>query len=363
MPRRSSVARLLALAFLAAPGLKAQQPGEGTVPSTGSCIREATAGSPVERTLLILLATRDTSVETLLRPLLVAADDSSALGTGAPKRCATVWSALSGRGWYNTGYARPDRDGAVWQGRGLTLSLTGGAMWKRGALEVALRPLAFASENRPFLPAGFPAPAPGDFRDPANGNFIDLPYRFGRGVYATVDPGESYVRARHRRSAIGFTTESQHWGPGYFYPLLIATDGRGVPRAFVETREADIWIGRATAHWEVGFLEASPFSQLAPGNRSRISSAAVGTFSPRGMRGFEIGGARYFHVRREPNTLSWSTATLPFSGLLKNQDARTRRWGASTSSPASSFGSRPWRQGSRCTASCCATITTWTSAT
>lgn len=318
----SCVAALGALGCLLTFRLEAQQPEAGSVPLTGFCARDATAGSPIERTLLILLATRDTNYSTLLRPLLVDEPHADTVAGIVPEgRCESLWSTVSGRAWYNTSYARPDRDGAVWQGRGLTVSLTGGAEWQRGLLQVALRPLVFASENRSFRPVGFPAPPADDFRDPAIGTTIDLPYRFGRGTYATVDPGESYVRARYRRSTIGVTTESQHWGPGYFYPLLIGTDGRGVPRAYVETRDANIWIGRATAHWEVGLLEASPFTKLEPGNRSRVASAAIGTFSPAGLRGLEIGGARYFHVRREPGSLSWSTATLPFGGLLKNQSS------------------------------------------
>jgi hypothetical protein len=45
----------------------------------------------------------------------------------------------------------------------------------------------------------------------------------------------------------------------------------------------------------------------------------MASFSPRSLAGLEIGGARFFHVRRRPDTDVWTVATLPLSGLLKTQ--------------------------------------------
>lgn len=302
----------------------AQQPGRGLVPLATVCADDATAGSPVERTLLLgsLIIPEQTS--SLLRPLRDADADSIAdflrrrFGSTKDRSCGGMWTRPSLQLWYNSSSSHQDRDGAVWQGRGATVSLTGGIRVRKGPVSLALRPLAFYSENRSFQPR--PAPlAANDFRDPAWGNTIDLPYRFGAGAFGRIDPGESYVRVQWRDAALGVTTASQHWGPAHFYPFMLGTEGPGYPRMFVEARQVSVGLGVATAHWQLGLLEASPYTGLAPGERSRVASAFTASFAPRLFPALEVGGARFFHVRRTPGALSFSTATLPFSGLLKNQ--------------------------------------------
>lgn len=180
-----------------------------------------------------------------------------------------------------------------------------------------MQPIAIFSENRPFEP--YAPTAPGDFREPAWGVGIDLPYRFGSKPYAAVDAGESYARLDLRHLGLGVTTQSQHWGPAHFYPLVLGTEGAGYPRILAEGRQVPLWVGRGTAQWQVGVLEASPYADLPPGERSRISSAFMASISPRGMPGLELGGSRFFHARRTPGSLNWSNATLPFSGIVKSQ--------------------------------------------
>lgn len=72
-----------------------------------------------------------------------------------------------------------------------------------------------------------------------------------------------------------------------------------------------------TARWMVGRLESSTFFTDPPGARSRVMPALVTSFRPRWLEGIELGGTRVFHVRWQAGALTWSIATLPFSGLLK----------------------------------------------
>jgi len=288
------------------------------------CARQATAGSAVERTLLMASLLSPARLWSSIRPLASAEAEAVAkelrnqLGIDPEHGCRGLWNRVVAHAWYNTSASRADRDGAVWQGKGLTMSVTGGLETRRGPVTVALAPLAAYSENRSFAPS--PAPAtPGDYRDPNWGNVIDLPYRFGSRPVARIDPGESFVRVDARHGALSITAQSQQWGPAHFYPLLLGTEGPGYPRVLAETRRLPIWIGRISGQWHIGLLEASTETGLPVGQRSRVASAATASFIPRGFPGLELGGTRLFHVRRSPGALSWSTATLPFSGLLKAQ--------------------------------------------
>lgn len=206
----------------------------------------------------------------------------------------------------------------MWQGRGATVAVTGGfvAAWR--LIESAVRPVAFGSDNQPFVPPTTPVSST-PFADPWWGNEIDVPYRFGNGFVTVVDPGESYVRLRMKRTSLGVTTESQHWGPAHHYPLLLGTQAAGYPRAFIESRSIPVWLGRLTAHWQLGFLEASRYTDLKPGQRSRISSSALVSFQPRGLEALELGAGRFFHIRRIARGIGLENATLPFSGILKSQ--------------------------------------------
>lgn len=304
--------------------LDAQQPESGVAPLSALCVSDATAGSASERTLLIASLLGSERSSSALRPLTEAEEQAVADSLGqqleaAPQRhCDSIWRAPSIHAWYNTSMARPDRDGAVWQGKGLTMSVTAGFTVQRGLIAGAIRPLALFSQDGAYTP--YPAPrGSADFRDPSWGSLIDLPYRFGSRQYRRIEPGESYIRAGNHRAVVGLTTQSQQWGPTNFYPLVLGTEGAGYPRIFSEMRAMPIGIGQLTGQWQMGLLEASGQSQLPTGERSRIASAAMASFTPRGMPGLELGGTRFFHVRRDAGSLSWSTATLPFSGILKNQ--------------------------------------------
>lgn len=304
-----------------AQSLFAQQPVSGATPLGAVCARDATAGSPAERTLLAASLLSPNSYSSLLRPIRRDDANELALTLSAhlkPDKCDGIVAPISMHAWYNSSKAHPDRDGAVWQGRGLTSSITGGMDGRVGRVSAALHPIAWVSENRAYSPTMRPSNAT-DFRDPLYGGGIDLPYRFGTHRYAAIDPGESYLRLDFRRTAVGLTTQSQQWGPAHFYPLTLGTEGPGFPRAFVEARRIPVGIGHATAHWLLGVLEASPFSGLPAGQRSRVASAFTASVSPKLFRGLEVGGARFFHVRKDSQALGWSTATLPFSGLLKSQ--------------------------------------------
>jgi hypothetical protein len=306
--------------------IHAQEPSLSSSPLSALCAELATAGSSVERDLLVAALLVDSTYSTLLRPL--SGDDARGIMLGLARRtgamqtesqCDALLQPASAQLWYNATAARQDRDGGVWQGRGISAALSAGLRVRKGLFTLSLRPLGFASENKAYAPRPEPL-TQDDLRYPFWGRFIDLPYRFGHGAYVRLLPGESFAQLAWKHASLGATTASQHWGPMHLYPLLIGTESQGYPRAFIEAREVAAGGIRLTGHWHVGVLEASPYTTLQPGDRSRVASAFTASVR---AAAFELGAGRFFHLRRTPGALNFTTATLPFSGLLKNRSTDT----------------------------------------
>jgi len=313
--------RAIALAVVVTKVAAAQQPGPGTTPLADLRPQDATAGSPAERTLraLELLAAHPLSIQSdrfsAGRDSLAAAAARSA-GARREPQGIIAWDRPMLRAWVNTGRSRQDRDGPVWQGRGVTVAANAGVVGSWRWVDVAVRPLAFISQNAAFTPLPS-APPQGDFRHPAWGELVDLPYRMGSRAYATWDPGESHVRIGNRIVALGITTATERWGPADRFPLLMGTEAGGFPRAFVNANDLGVGLGRFQARWLFGLLETSGYSGLDPDERSAVGSGLAVSFTPRWLTALEIGGGRFFHVRRYPGNVPWESATWPFSGLVK----------------------------------------------
>ena len=285
---------------------------------------DLTAGSPAENTALLLSLVSAGPPAPAIRPFGSAERREllrAVLGHRRPEQdlpsTAVSWNAWADLEW-NSSWPVPIRDGPVWRGRGVTGITGGGLTYSRGFLDVAIRPIAFWSQNQGFDP---PVPRPpDDYRDPFWGHLIDRPYRFGGHDYSRIDPGESWVRLESHRVALAFSTAGQHWGPAQYFPLLMGTEAGGYPRVSMQLRSLRTPLGTATAEWSVGRLEASPFALEPPGSRSRVMPSLVASFVPAGMSGLEVGGARLFHVRWRAPAIGIKTALLPFKGLLKTGD-------------------------------------------
>lgn len=294
---------------------RAQRPETGLIPLVPICGHDVTAESPAERLLSVLVSQRDVArplIAPMSPPEIAALHDHEPATSGSCSNPALPAEVLI---WYNAGTANTALDGAVWQGRGVTISASAGFARQWSVVSVSIRPQVSFSENRRWTPSGA---SEGDNRNPDWPNDIDFPYRMGNGAYHSVALGESYIRADGKGVGIGVSTASQRWGPARFYPLLIGAEGPGIPRVFVEARSIRTPIGSLSGQWQMGWLEASIDSPLLSGERSRLSPAAILTFSPRGLSALTVGGSRFFHVRRAPGTLGWTTASLPFTGLLKS---------------------------------------------
>lgn len=223
--------------------------------------------------------------------------------------------APQGHVFYNSAFPYGTNNGAVWAGRGLTTAIQLGFAARYGPLSVTVAPLAFRAENNAFelFPdtgvAGIPI---------ANGrspDVIDLPQRFGDGPYTRIDPGQSTLRLDLPLLALGVSTANQHWGPAREHPILLGNNAAGFLHGFAGTSESlNLWVGKVHGRVVWGRLEQSGQSPVVGHGSRRFMSGIVGVFTPRGLDGLELGGARFFHE-------AWPAEGLSAEGLLKPVEA------------------------------------------
>ena len=155
------------------------------------------------------------------------------------------WVAPGASVRYNSTFPYGFNDGPIWAGRGVTAAAQAGVALRWGVLSVTVAPMAFLAQNAPF-----PLMANGEtgtlaYGDGALPEQIDLPQRFGGGVYPRVDPGQSTARLDWGALAFGVTTANQYWGPATEFPYILGNNAAGFPQAFVGTAHPlDLWLLR-----------------------------------------------------------------------------------------------------------------------
>jgi hypothetical protein len=257
------------------------------------------------------------------------------------------------RGWWvvrpgaalvgNSGYPWGVTDGPVWSGRGVTVVGSGGVAAQWRGLSAQLAPVAWWTQNAAYaaLPAAL-AGASGT-RDYATTG-IDLPQRFGDGPSGRVDPGESWVSLTAKGVTTGVTTAAEWWGPGQFGGNIMGNQGGGFPRAFLGTAHPiPVGIGRVQLRTIAGRLPRSAYTPTpdAPFPH-RLAVGSVGTFSPRGLPGLEVGATRFFHREWPAEGLRLGSLRPLLEPFLKRgiagKDTATSALGAPDNQLASLFG-------------------------
>lgn len=219
----------------------------------------------------------------------------------------------------NSTFPYGNNDGPVWAGRGLTTAVSAGFSLRSGPLSLTVAPIALWAQNASFalMPNGWTGPR--SFADGANPNTIDLPQRFGDGAVARIDPGQSTLRLDLPVVAVGISTANQAWGPAGEYPLLLGNNAAGFPHLFLGTSAPlNVGIGRVHGRIVWGRLDQSEYSPVQGEEDRRFMSGLVALFSPAGLDGLEIGGARFFHTPWPEDGLELGNFTKPLEGLLKS---------------------------------------------
>jgi hypothetical protein len=217
---------------------------------------------------------------------------------------------------YNSAFPYGFNDGAIWAGRGVTGAVQAGVGGHIGPLSFSLEPIVFRAQNSTFSLLANGQSGKFAFDDGTNPKTIDLPQRFGNGAYQRIDPGQSTIRLDVPWVAVGVSTANDHWGPAIDNPLVLGNNAAGFPHVFFGTSEpVNIFIGRVQARVEYGRLSQSPYAFPSDSETRRFASGLVATFSPRGVPGLDIGGARFFHTIWPDSGFTSHDFLRPIEGL------------------------------------------------
>jgi hypothetical protein len=199
---------------------------------------------------------------------------------------------------FNGGFPHGYNDGAIWSGRGATVSASVGVFFARGPLAISFAPIAFAAQNASFAlrPNGHGGAL--SYANWRSADYIDLPQRFGNEPYVRFDGGQSEARVDLKGIALGVSTANQFWGPAQEHPIILGNNAAGIPRVFLGTsRPANLSrVGRfhGQAFW--GTAGESPYSPTADSRSRRMVSGIIGVYQPAFIQSLELGATRFFHV-------------------------------------------------------------------
>jgi hypothetical protein len=254
---------------------------------------------------------------------------------------------------FNSQFPYGSNDGAIWAGRGATISAEAGFYADVGPISITLSPIIFRAENEAF-PLAF-SPLPCGCGAPLYGGVVDRPQRFGNRPYQRLDPGQSTIRVDLLGLAAGFTTADEGWGPSAEYPYVLGNNAPGFPHIFFGTsRPLPVLVGNAQLKVIYGQLDQSSFSPVTGSKfyssaletgRVRFASGVIATFQPRGFDGLEIGGSRFIHSIWPRTGIPASYLKKPLQAFLKvNQPGIDQQLAGTDNQEASFFARWAFRE-------------------
>jgi hypothetical protein len=224
----------------------------------------------------------------------------------------------------NSSFPYGYNDGAVWAGRGVTLSVQGGVALRYGPLAASFVPLASLASN-----LGFRLQANGQmgtlrYADGRYPGAIDRPQRFGDRPYGLLSWGQSTLEVTKWGLAAGVSAANDYWGPATDFPVILGDNAEGFPHVFAGTAApVDLWIARVHVRAIFGRLTQTAYSPQTGEPAVRAASGAVVVVTPRWPSGLELGATRFTHRgwrgwRTAPDQLSSSFRFSSRNDSLEN---------------------------------------------
>lgn len=184
-------------------------------------------------------------------------------------------------------------DGALWQGRGLNLSVSTGIRFSSYGIEATFKPQFYFSQNMDFdiMPSGS-GEGFGYFW-PASGKSADAPQRFGDDSVWGFSWGDSEIRYIWHGLTVGFGTQLPWLGPGRKASIMHSNNAAPYPKFDIGIRKTSL----ALFGYELGFVEARMwagrltesdyFDDIEANDHNLISALAV-AFSPSLLPGLTL---------------------------------------------------------------------------
>lgn len=282
----------------------------------------ALAGEVVQESLnwhtLSTLRWTDGSGEVVGRPSMLIGD------VGLVVFDPYIWTS------YNSGFPYGGNDGAVWQGRGATTGLSGGASLEYHGLSVTVLPELWFAQNTGFdtLPAaagtsGYTYFTPG----------IDTPQRYGDDPVFRATPGQSEIRYSWRSLTAGFGNQAIWLGPTSRNSVLLSNNAGGFPRFDIGLVKTPTRLGNFEVFAWWGRLQESDYYDEDSENDERLFSGVSLSWQALGDRGPTIGLNRV--VIQDWNDPTLYDLVIPFNpspvDSTYGSDGRDQRFSATIS--------------------------------
>jgi hypothetical protein len=145
-------------------------------------------------------------------------------------------------------------DGALWQGKGLNSSLSGGLRLEGYGVELTFKPQLAFSQNSDFkiMPSSYESEY-GYFWAYAYNVGVDAPQRFGNDPFIVFDWGDTEIRYTWRNLTAGFGTQAIWLGPAYRNPILHSNNAPAYPKFDIGLRRQPVTI--PWVNWYIGDIE------------------------------------------------------------------------------------------------------------
>jgi hypothetical protein len=302
--------------------------------SQGRAWDDVVAGSDNElylRTLQLLGNIPATSWTS--RPLSNAVLDSARIVIGvlqpwaarfAPGAAATGrirWRGVALQTGWNSAFPWGGNDGALWQGKGISGTVTTGALFRWRPLTIRVEPVFVYAQNAafPVLPTESGIGL-NTFVDRMRPVTIDLPDRFGTKPLERLDLGESEIRLEGHGLVASVSNRSLFLGPAFRNSLILGANAPGFAHLALGTSDGlRTPIGRLAATVIYGRLSQSAF---APAKRTgaRLSAGAIASWRPPSGRGLELGAVRFYHRDWPSDGLALGDLKIPFGSLFGDRE-------------------------------------------
>lgn len=234
----------------------------------------------------------------------------------------------------HTGFPVAGNDGPMWAGRGLSYSITGGVAvcGYQGRWGAIVAPTYWYAENANIdLPISsyIVPPLKSEYSIWANPYYylprsLDAPRRMGADALRRVEPGVIAFWYRAPRVEVGFTTESEWWGPGQRNALLLSSQAAGVPRVYVRTSRPIPLGGALDVRYFVGAPSYSKFFRAPqPADSGRSLAGIALEWRPRFESGLSLGLARLVASPRNSN--AWADHLFDAVSSVGRPNARGRQ--------------------------------------
>jgi len=173
---------------------------------------------------------------------------------------------------YNSTFPSSFNTGGIWEGVGFTPWVKAGAEAEYGWFTLRLQAVVWFSQNGDF---GLEAPIPGQglTNQPlANigGYSIDQPQRYGTAPFASLNWGNSELKAAIGPGLLSFSTQNLWFGPAVFNPLLLSSQAQGFPHLRLGVDNLDTAIGTFEGNLVYGLLSTSAYWDPTVNNGNRF---------------------------------------------------------------------------------------------